>query len=106
MLETVWHQRHTRTRPDLAAAKLALITEARKVFATTEEKAAYDRALFAAPAEETPSDPDAERRVQYQRWYGDARQYYESGQYDLAKTAAENLRRLRADFAPLSPYLP
>ncbi len=88
MLETVWHQREY-ARPDLAAAKLALITEARKVFATTEEKAAYDRALFAAPAEETPSDPDAERRVQYQRWYGDARQYYESGQYDLAKTAAE-----------------
>lgn len=88
MLETVWHQREY-ARPDLAAAKLALITEARKVFATTEEKAAYDRALFAAPAEEAPADPDAERRVQYQRWYGDARQYYESGQYDLAKTAAE-----------------
>ena len=49
MLETVWHQREY-ARPDLAAAKLVLITEARKVFATTEEKAAYDRALFAAPA--------------------------------------------------------
>lgn len=87
-LESVWHKREM-SRPELAAEKLVQINEAKKVFATDAAKAQYDRELNAVPVPETPADPDAARRAQFQKWYQNARSYYQESQYDLAKTAIE-----------------
>ncbi len=87
-LESVWHKREM-SRPELAAEKLALIVQARKIFATDASKAQYDRELFAPKKETTPDDPNAARKALFQKWYGDALNFYQSGQTDLAKTAIE-----------------
>ena len=87
-LESVWHKREM-SRPELAAEKLALIVQAKKIFATDASKAQYDRELTAPPKESKPDDPDAARKAQFQKWYGDAVRYSDAGQADLAKTAIE-----------------
>lgn len=87
-LESVWHKREM-SRPELAAEKLALIVQAKKIFATDASKAQYDRELNAPPKETAPDDPDTARKAQFQRWYNDAINYYNAGQTDLAKTAIE-----------------
>ena len=43
-LEQVWRKREINS-PETAAAKLVLINEAKKVFASSSSKAAYDREL-------------------------------------------------------------
>ena len=87
-LESVWHKREM-SRPELAAEKLALIVQAKKIFATDASKAQYDRELNAPVKESAPDDPDAARKAQFQKWYNDAINYYSAGQTDLAKTAIE-----------------
>ena len=87
-LESVWHKREM-SRPELAAEKLALIVQAKKIFATDASKAQYDRELNAPAKETAPDDPNAARKAQFQRWYNDAINYYNAGQTDLAKTAIE-----------------
>lgn len=87
-LESVWHKREM-SRPELAAEKLVQINEAKKVFATDASKAQYDRELNAPAKETVPDDPDAARKAQFQKWYGDAINFYNAGQTDLAKTAIE-----------------
>lgn len=86
--EVVWHQREINA-PEEAAAKQVLITSAKKVFANEASKAQYDQELNAKPVEEKQADPDAERREQYKYWYDQAKSYYQSGTFDLAKTAVE-----------------
>lgn len=83
-MEVTW-QKNEVFRPELAAEKLVLINQAKKVFASDAAKNKYDSDLFA-----TPEDPDAARRAQFKKWYEDAQAYFESSQYDLAKTALEN----------------
>lgn len=87
-LESVWHKREM-SQPAKAAERLVQITEAKKIFASESAKARYDRELTVVPVQEKPEDPDAERRAQFQRWFQSARDYYNGGQYDLAKTAIE-----------------
>ena len=87
-LESVWHKREM-SRPELAAEKLALIVQAKKVFATDASKAQYDRELNAPKKESAPDDPNAARKAQFQKWYSDAINFYNAGQTDLAKTAIE-----------------
>ena len=87
-LESIWHKREM-SRPDVAAQKLALIVQAKKIFSSETGKAQYDRELDASLAEPAPGDPDASRKAQFQKWYGDAVSYYNAGQTDLAKTAIE-----------------
>ena len=86
--EVVWHQREINA-PEEAAKKQVLITEAKKAFASEASKAQYDQELNAKPVEEKQADPEAERREQYKYWYDQAKQYYQSKTFDLAKTAVE-----------------
>ena len=86
--EVIWRRRELQ-RPEEAAKKLLLISEAKKVFATESSKSAYDRELNAPKPEEEKNDPAAERRAQFDIWRTNAENYLYSGQYDLAKTALE-----------------
>ena len=97
-LESVWHKREM-SRPELAAEKLALIVQAKKIFATDASKAQYDRELNAPVKESAPDDPDAARKAQFQKWYNDAINYYSAGQTDLAKTAIERAAGYGADLS-------
>ena len=54
-LEVIWNKRVS-AQPEKAAAKLVIITEAKKVFASENSKKKYDQALFAAPADEKKED--------------------------------------------------
>ena len=93
-LEVIWHKNEIK-RPELAAEKLVMISQAKKVFASDAAKIKYDNELFAAP-----EDPDAARRAQFKKWYEDAQAYFDSAQYDLAKTALENAMQNISDEDP------
>jgi hypothetical protein len=87
-LESIWIDRAS-TRPEKATEMLALINQAKKVFASDMSKAAYDRELFAPPKEEKAADPNAARKAEFEKWKKTARDYYRRKEYDMAKTALE-----------------
>ena len=60
-LEVIWHKNEIK-RPELAAEKLVMISQAKKVFASDAAKIKYDNELIAAP-----EDPDAARRAQFKK---------------------------------------
>ena len=87
-LESIWKRREI-NNPEKATAMLALIIEARRVFATDAFRSNYDRELANSNKEPVTPDPNAERNKQFEKWYSDALSYFDSGQYDLAKTATD-----------------
>lgn len=66
--------------------KMFFLESARDVFATKESKAQYDQKLADSMKQK---DPDGERKKAFEKWYGDAKSYFYSHQYDLAKTAID-----------------
>ena len=87
-LESIWTDRAS-TRPEKATEMLALIAQAKKVFASETSKAAYDRELFAPPKIEEAADPEAARKAEFEKWRDTARDYLSRGENDMAKTALE-----------------
>lgn len=87
-LESIWKRREI-NNPEKATAMLALIIEARRVFATDASRGNYDRELANSNKEPVTPDPNAERNKQFEKWCSDALSYCDSGQYDLAKTATD-----------------
>lgn len=88
-LEKIWKQREIHS-PEKAAKMQALIYEARAVFKTEASRRQYDRELEAGkrkPGEENPAEERARTREQ---WRVTAWEYFNAGQYDLAKTAIDN----------------
>ena len=86
--EQLWHRREINS-PETATARLALINEAKKIFASPSTKAAYDRMLEDSRRKPAAADPNAERRTQWKKWYDSALRHMEEGHYDLAKTSIE-----------------
>ena len=93
-LESLWTDRAA-TQPEKATEMLALINQAKKVFADESAKAAYDRELFAPPKVEKREDPDAARRAEFQKWQNKAAEYAQTHQNDLAKTAIEQAMKFQ-----------
>ena len=87
-LESIWTDRAS-TRPEKATEMLALIAQAKKVFASETSKAAYDRELFAPPKIEEAADPEAARKAEFEKWRDPPRDDLSRGENDMAKTALE-----------------
>ncbi|MDR0950219.1 MAG: hypothetical protein LBM13_01060 [Candidatus Ancillula sp.] len=66
--------------------KLFVLQLAKEAFATADSKAKYDQDLADSLKKR---DPDGERKVSFDKWYGDAKTYWSTDQYDLAKTAID-----------------
>lgn len=85
-LERIWHQREI-MQPEKAHKMLAILDNARVVFTTDESREQYDaeleRELF---SNDSPNDT---KKIEYEKWYGTAVDYFNKEQYDLAKTAIE-----------------
>ena len=90
--EKVWRKREIYSS-EAATAKLALINKAKKIFASSSSRAAYDRELEASRRKPASADPGPESRLQYEKWYSAAKSYMDDQQYDLAKTALEKAIR-------------
>lgn len=88
-LESTWKRREI-TNPEKATTMLALIIQARKVFATDASRRAYDTELENSKRTSETIDPSVERKDTLNKWIEKARSYYSNGQYDLAKAAIEN----------------
>ncbi len=87
-LESIWKRREI-YNPEKATAMQATINQARKAFASEVSRSAYDRELARSGEKPATADPNAERRQKFTKWCDDARAYFDSKQYDLAKTAVE-----------------
>lgn len=87
-LEGAWVQRQI-VNPEKATTMLALIIQARKVFATDASRRTYDDELERSRRQPEQVDPNKERSEARYKWEEQARSYYASGQYDLAKVALE-----------------
>lgn len=72
--------------------KMFILQLAKEVFATAESRAKYDQELADSLKK---SDPDGERKAKFEKWYGDAKKYYETKQYDLAKSAIERASQFK-----------
>lgn len=66
--------------------RMFILQLAKEVFATAESRAKYDADLAESMKKR---DPDGERKASLNKWYGDAKKYYDNQQYDLAKTAID-----------------
>ena len=66
--------------------RMFILQLAKEAFSTAESKAKCDQDLVDSMKK---SDPDGERKAAFEKWYSDAKSYYHSQQYDLAKTAIE-----------------
>ena len=75
--------------PKEALPKLVLLEEATTIFENEASRKQYDRDLAESKKKPISVDPNAERFASFQKWYADAKEYYGSRQYDLAKTAIE-----------------
>lgn len=87
-LESTWKRREI-TNPEKATTMLALIIQARKVFASDTSRRAYDKDLDNSHRQPEKADPNRERNEALKKWKEQSESYYESGQYDLAKIAIE-----------------
>lgn len=66
--------------------KMFILQLAQEAFASAESRAKYDQDLADS---QKKSDPDGERKAALEKWYKDAEAYYDTQQYDLAKTAID-----------------
>lgn len=87
-LESTWKRREV-TNPEKATTMLALIIQARKVFASDAARRTYDNDLDNSLKQPEQIDPNKERGESLKKWRDQASSYYASGQYDLAKVAVE-----------------
>lgn len=82
-LERVWHQREL-TQPEKAREMLVLIDKAKGYFTDESSKATYDRSLF-----EVGNESTNDSQISFEKWFSKAKNFYESKEYDIAKTAIE-----------------
>ena len=87
-LESIWKRREI-TSPEKATTMLALIIQARKVFASDTLRRQYDSDLRSNNEKPIETNPAKEREQQFKKWYNDAIAYAKSEQFDLAKTAID-----------------
>lgn len=87
-LEKDWTKRQI-NNPKKATKMLALIIDARAAFKSPLTRSEYDRELETSKRDPAKIDPDEERTQSFQKWYTDAKGYFENKQYDLAKTAID-----------------
>jgi cell surface protein len=87
-LESTWKRREI-TNPEKATTMLALIIQARKVFATDGSRRTYDDELSNGNKTPDQVDPRKERDEEITKWKNQAHSYYETRQFDLAKVAVE-----------------
>lgn len=66
--------------------RMFFLESAKEAFATAKSKVKYDQDLADSMKKR---DPDGERKAAFEKWYGDAKSYSDSEQYDLAKTAID-----------------
>ena len=66
--------------------KMFILQLAKEAFTTAESKLKYDQDLADSMKK---SDPDGERKASFDKWYADAKAYFNNGQYDLSKTAID-----------------
>lgn len=92
-LEKTW-KKNQLSDPVTISEMLGLISDARKVFRDEQSKAQYDRELEDSKRE---PDPEGERRDGLNKWKEQARSYYSSKQYDLAKVAIDRSLALTDD---------
>lgn len=89
--ERMWAKRES-VMPEKAQKKMVIINEAKRIFASESSKAKYDRDLEASkrpPEEKVVPDHNSVRKDELNKWYKDAVGFYQSKQYDLAKTSVE-----------------
>ena len=104
-LESTWKRREI-NNPEKATKKLALILEARNVFASESTKSEYDRNLAESKKAPVQTDYDVERREKFLQYTAQAEKYYTAGnQKDLA---LEAVRRAQQYYDPSQPdaYFP
>ena len=85
-LESLWRKREVNS-PEKANKMLGIIMDAQKAFASEASRKKYDKDLEASLRE--PEDPDVSRSKSLEKWAGQARTFYDDGQYDLAKASIE-----------------
>jgi len=73
--------------------KMFILQLAKEAFTTAESRAKYDKELADSLKK---SDPDGERKAQFEKWYGDAIKYYDTKQFDLAKSAIERASQFKS----------
>ena len=95
-LESTWKRREI-TNPEKATKMLALIIDARKVFASDAARRSYDNDLQRSKSKPEPVDPDRERAAELAEWKEKATFYLSDQQYDLAKIAVEKALSLAND---------
>lgn len=94
-LETVYNQRLL-NEPEKANEMLLLINKAKEVFATPDNKRAYDEQL---------EESGDERLTSFNKWYSAAVDYLNRREYDLAKSAIEKASQFYYDSDDNSDYL-
>ena len=87
-LESTWKRREI-VNPEKAAKMIALLVEARKVFSDDSSRSKYDRELEESLRAPVEVDPNADRNAALKKWKDQAQRYYDTNQYDLAKTAID-----------------
>ena len=87
-LESIWKRREINT-PEKAAKMIALIVDARTVFASEQSRREYDASMI-----NDYSDTEQEYLNGYNKAFNDARFFSESKQNDLAKLAIDKARSL------------
>lgn len=85
-LESLWHKREVNS-PEKANKMLGLIMDAQKAFASEASRKKYDSDLEVSRRE--LEDPDVLRSKSLEKWIGQARMFYNDGQYDLAKASID-----------------
>ena len=86
--EGLWTRRQV-NNPEKATEKLALINQARKVFASDASRRSYDNELEKSKVNRETLSPEKIADEEKQKWQKKAEKYYSEQQYDLAKAAIE-----------------
>ncbi len=87
-MESIWKRREI-TNPEKATKMIALLIEARKVFSDNLSRSKYDRELEESLRTPIETNPNTDRYLALNKWKHQAQSYYETNQYDLAKTAID-----------------
>lgn len=87
-LESTWKRREI-TNPEKATKMLAMIIDARKVFASEASRRLYDDDLQHSKGQSGAFDSGKDRVAELAEWKDKASFYLVDQQYDLAKTAVE-----------------
>ena len=81
--------------------KMFFLESAKEAFATAESRSKYDQDLADSMKKK---DPDGERKAQFDKWYADAKKYYDTQQYDLAKSAIERASQYKSSESDNSQF--